>query len=322
MDRKSSSLVDIVRDFLTAHRILRRVAERQRRGELQFEEIRALVGDGEEAVLFRLKERSHALFRDGISDDAQPIAPGVLFDLAVGSLFHEAMKLRENFYQRASYGPKVRALRQSALRDTTGLLHEFEKILEGSALRLDESLQEAETLLGQTTAQFRLLLTAHAECGVVTRFLIEHADRVEDALGEDLDAVLAAVHGSAGRAHARAAVSYLESGFFGEAREACEAAVARGEPREEMEQLGRYASGMQAYLEGRFGDAVAELRAWLETSPPSEVRALRLALNVVSRVGQLVEGDLDGGVARAAASLVERLRARLGELPAAAVRRS
>ena len=38
----------------------------------------------------------------------------VLFDLAVGSLFHEAMKFRENFYQREVYGPRVRALRDAA----------------------------------------------------------------------------------------------------------------------------------------------------------------------------------------------------------------
>jgi hypothetical protein len=314
MEPHASRLVDIVRDFLLAHRSLREIARRRRSGELGFDEIRALVGDGEEAVLFRLKERSHALFRDGVAAEGAAIDPGVLFDLAVGSLFHEAMKLRENFYQRAAYGPKVRALREAAVRDTTGLLHEFEKILEGSTVRLDESLQEAEILLGQTTSQFRLLLAARAECGVVTRFLIEHAGLVEDALGEDLDAVLAAIHGRAGVGHARAARSYLESGFFAEARRAFEGAEERGEPAEPMRRLARYARGMQAYLEGRFGEAVDALGGWLEAGPPEDPSALRLALTVVSRVGQLVDADADDAIVRGAARLAERLRTRLGQL--------
>lgn len=328
MDSVRSGLVDIVRDFLRAHGALREVAARQRRGELAFDEVRALVGDGEEAVLFRLKERSHALFRERTETEGERLDPGVLFDLAVGSLFHEAMKLRENFYQRASYGPKVRALRAASVQDSTGLLHEFEKILEGSALRLEESLEEVETLLGQTTAQFRLLLAARADCGVVTRYLVAHAELVEEALGEDLDAVLAAIHGSPGAGHASAARSYLESGFFAEARDCALDAAARGEDPEALRRLARYAEGMQSYLEGRFGEAVQELGGWLEGASTADEHALRLALAVVSRVGQLVEpepsrdeeerGEGDGRVAEEAAALAERLRERLGPATAAA----
>ena len=311
MECVPSNLVHIARDFLLAHRTLRDVACRQRSGELGFDEVRGLVGDSEEAVLFRLKERSHALFRDDTAPGTSDIAPGLLFDLAVGSLFHESMKLRENFYQRAFYGPKVRALKAASVRDTTGLLHEFEKILQGSLLRLDESLQEAETLLGQTTAQFRLLLVAHAECGVVTRYLIENTSQVEEVLGTELDQLLAEVHGRSGLGYARAARSYLESGFFAEARGAAERAASRGEAREEMRALMGYAEGMQAYLEGRFADCLRALRKWLGVHRPEETPSLRLALSVVSRVGQLVEGEGEARVASDASDLAEQLREHL-----------
>ena len=61
-----------------------------------------------------------------------------LFDLAVGSLFHEAMKFRENFYQREVYGPRVRALRTESGAENEALFREFEKILAAVAQRLDE----------------------------------------------------------------------------------------------------------------------------------------------------------------------------------------
>ena len=70
-----------------------------------------------------------------------------LFDLAVGSLFHEAMKLRENLYQREVYGPRVRALRSDAGEENEALFDEFEKMLGAVAQRLDEGLRESETLL-------------------------------------------------------------------------------------------------------------------------------------------------------------------------------
>ena len=98
-------------------------AARQRalpRGALAFDEVGELVGDDERSVLFRLKERCHVLFR-GERGEGE-IGATALFDLAVGSLFHEAMKFRENFYQRSSYGPKVRALRRAVVRDESGLL--------------------------------------------------------------------------------------------------------------------------------------------------------------------------------------------------------
>lgn len=304
-----SDLVDIVRDFMAAHRMLRQLAARHRSGQLAFAEVQELVGDGEEAVLFRLKERSHILFRDRMVAAGSAIGPEELFDLAIGSLFHEAMKFRENFYQRDVYGPKIRALREASVPDAAGLLSGFERILGGAGQRLDESLGEAEQLLVQTSAQFRVLLRAHAGNGFVTRHLVENDRAVEDVFGEPIDAVLADLHGSAGLAHARAARSYLESGFFSRALRALDAAASRGERPVEMRRLRSYAQGMQAYLEGRYTEALDALTAWVDAKPhPDELRFAELALAAVSRVGQLVGEDAEAEIGPRAAGLAERIR--------------
>jgi len=85
--RTDAGLVDIVREFLSVHGLLRRLFERHHAGSLRFEEVQALAGDNESSPLFRLKERCHGLFRAG------EVGGAALFDLAVGSLFHEAMKV-------------------------------------------------------------------------------------------------------------------------------------------------------------------------------------------------------------------------------------
>ncbi|GAG25313.1 unnamed protein product, partial [marine sediment metagenome] len=104
-------LVDIVRDFLVVDQAMRSLLERYRSGTLRFEEVRDGIAADEGSALFRLKERCHALFRLGKGAPHVARPREVLFDLAVGSLFHETMKVRENFYQREIYGPRVRALR-------------------------------------------------------------------------------------------------------------------------------------------------------------------------------------------------------------------
>lgn len=303
----AAGVVDVVREFMVAHRTVREVAAHYRSGELRFEEVCALVGDDEGSVLFRLKERCHALFREEEFEDPS-IGPEALFDLAVGSLFHEAMKLRENVYQRIVYGPRVRALSAASVGDAADLVHEFEKIIEGALLRIDESLQETEILLRQTTAQFRVFLIAQSRNGLLTRFLVASPRRVAEVFPQGLEALLAEIHGDAATGYARAARSYLDAGFFGEARAALDRArEGCAEPR--LERWCAYAEGMQAYLERRYPEAVARLEAWVEAGPTEdEARFAALAHAAVSRLGDLLEPDAERSIAARASDLAERLR--------------
>lgn len=249
MPAAESGLVEIVREFLLAHCLLRRVSERYRSGSLAFAEVGELVGDDERSVLFRLKERSHALFR-GERGDGE-IGATALFDLAVGSLFHEAMKFRENFYQRSSYGPKVRELRRTVVRDQSGLLTEFEKLIGAAGVRMDESLQELDTLLGQTTAQFRILLAAHRGEGALARVVVARSVELAEVFGTSPGALLAELYGSAAAAWARAGRSFLASGFFAEAASGFREAARLGRTSPEDARLLHFAEGMAAYLDGR-----------------------------------------------------------------------
>jgi len=302
-----AGLVEIARDFLVAHRDLRQLFEAQRRGALCWDEVQRLVGPDERSVLFRLKERSHALFRAG----AGAVLPRVaLFDLAVGSLFHEAMKLRENVYQLEVYAPKVEAARLEAESGTEPLFEEFTRILRGSRARLREALDETESLLGQTRRQFRVLLAMHRENGFLARYLLENAALVEDVLGEPFDALFASIHGDPVAGYARAAHSYLESGYFDEARCALAAADARDPGRASLRADVAYAEGMSAWLHGAYEQAIEHLERWVETSPAAADAPFRsLALAAVSRIAQLVEGERAEALAGRAAALGRALGA-------------
>lgn len=306
MESFPTGLVDIVRDFLEAHQLMRRLFGRYRRDELRFEELEKLVGDGEGSVLFRLKERCHALFRTG-EGGSGAMRRGVLLDLAVGSLFHEAMKFRESFYQREVYGPRVRALRSEEGANGDALFRDFEKILAAVSPRLEEGLRETEALLNHVQEQLKALLVEHREHGHVARYLLENRALVEEVFGKGVDALLDEIHGDAARGYALAGRSYLASGYYQEAKGAFAEAIAHGAERSEFEHLLAYARGMAAYLAGDYGRSVEWLGKWLDAAPEREATLAELAHAAVSKVGQLALGGEKERITTAASSLLERL---------------
>ena len=110
---QSADFVQLLREFLAGYTAFIELFTRYGIHDIPFAKLRELVGDDEGAVLFRMKEKSHSLFR---TDEfaSEVVRHEALFDLALGSLFHEAMKLRESLYQRDVYGPRVALLREAA----------------------------------------------------------------------------------------------------------------------------------------------------------------------------------------------------------------
>ena len=305
MSASRQGLVDIAREFVAAHALMRRLFARHRAGALRFDELEDLVGDDERSVLFRLKERCHASFRAG--GGRLPMHREALFDLAVGSLFHEAMKFRENFYQREVYGPRVEALRSDAGHAEAALFDEFARIQESVSERLTEGLAETEALLARTVEQLLSLFVAHREDPLVARFLVEHAGAVEETLGQSLSGVLTAIYGDAAAGYVVAGRSLLASGYYPEAIHALGEAVALGRDTREIGRLVAYARGMQAYLARDYGESVSRLSEWADAPDPGASDLLGLAHDAVSRIGQLAEGADRQRVADAASALLVRL---------------
>jgi hypothetical protein len=307
MSDVSADLVEIVRTFLVAHRTMTRLFGQYRSDELRFAQLQELIGGDESSVLFRLKERCHALFRPRDAESAMAMRREALFDLAVGSLYHEAMKFRENFYQREVYGPRVRALRSESAEESDALFREFEKILETVSERLAEGLQETEILIEQTGDQLRVLLAEQSKNGFVVRYLTENRELVEEVFAIPLDKLLTEIAGAAATGFELAGRSYLDSGFYRRAESALTAAIERGGEAEDLDRLLQYARGMAAYLAGDYAECVARLDEWFVRRGESEAKLVDIARVAVSKIDQLAEGEDRERVTAEAAALVERL---------------
>jgi tetratricopeptide (TPR) repeat protein len=305
MPRAEQGLVHIVRDFLDAHQLMERLFARPT-AELRFEDLQELVGDSEASVLFRLKERCHELFRgDGASTTAADRE--ALFDLAVGSLFHEAMSFRENFYQGQVYGPRVRELRERADPDSSPLFEEFEKILGAVDGRIREGREEAFALRDQTALQLRHMLALHADNGLLARFLVEHASDAETVFGLPFEELLAKIHGSAAAGYRRAGDSYLEGGHYTAALDAYQQAAALGEQDADLDARLSFSRGLAAYLDRDYATCVTQLERWADTGAEPTPDQVRLARGAIAGALPLAEEDGAAEVTAAATALLDRL---------------
>jgi hypothetical protein len=317
MNQAQESIVDILRDFMVAHGLLRDLFESHRVGDLRFSDVTRLVGDREASVLYRLKERCHVLFRGAQSETAAPVGREALFDLAVGELFHEAMKLRENLYQLEVYAPKVSALRGASTdAGDDALFREFAKIQDTAVGRLDEALEETGSLLEQTRRQLKALLLERREDGLIARCLVEHAALAAEVFSMDIADLFAEIYGDTVVGYSTAAHSYLRSAFYAEALDALQQAqqAQRAQRasggREDFHGLICYAEGMRAFLGRSYPRSVEQLSAWVDAGPGEEEKAYAgFARAAVSRMDNLIDAGEDEGVIDDAKKLVERLAA-------------
>ena len=139
------------------------------------------------------------------------------------------------------------------------------------------------------------LRSAHADNGLVARFLLERGQLVTDVFPEGLDDLLSEVYGSPAQASEIAVHSYLESAHFAEAVRAIEQWGKKAPPSPEFARLENYAKGMQAFLAGEYEQCVRWLSAWIDAAVSErEMPYARLALSAASRIGTLLgEGEGD-----------------------------
>ena len=320
MKRTESIVVDLLRDFLAAHQALAKLVEAHDDDRLLFEDVAAWAGDDASSVLYRLKEHCHTLLRaDGSLHDGD-IGPAELLDLVAGSLFHEAMKLRENLYQLEAYATRFERLRARAKPSHAESIRELEHLLELSGRHLHEAFYEARSLMELARRHVRALLAEHSSSGLLARCLHEHAVQVDrvfvapayDGPGEDL---LDELYGGSAAAALVVARSYLESAYFEPALEALDIAAERGADSSETRPLTCYAMGMRAFMAGSYRESIDSLFDWVEQGgadhAPTEARYAAAAM---ARMDKLVESEDAHELLGRAKELSEQLERRVAPL--------
>jgi hypothetical protein len=224
--RRDFIFKEVVREFIKNRLQCRDLYDTcKREGEIAFASMDFWVGtEIRPGPLWQLKDTSHSLFRNS---GARCGLREYLFDWAIGSAFHAAMKLKEDVYLMSAY-----RLRQDALEGCTDAvtLKRLEKCrltTDKIARSLVQQLREVRDLLGEASRQLRDLLPDQAQNKLLMRFLVEKAGDLEAVWGPGaLEAVFREVFPrNPHLGYCLAGESYLAGGWFRGAHQAFERAL-------------------------------------------------------------------------------------------------
>jgi hypothetical protein len=262
MEWRERRVAQILRDFMEAYGLSAQIGAQLRGGDLDFSRVQRLVGESEEAALYRLKEECHALFRFDSESSELELQAEELFDLAVGALFHEAMKFREGYYLTTSYGPRLERMMEA---EHTGgpLVQAFLRVIEAGRQRMLESEVEMAELFDETRDQLAILLKQMPGSGAVARCLVEDPERALEVFGQPLDELLGSFYGSPSEGYRLAVLDLLQNGHYAEAEELLgrDDALAAAPFGEEAR---AFASGMERHFAGESSAALELLAPWIE----------------------------------------------------------
>ncbi len=202
-----------------------------------WDQLRLLIGsETDKGQLWELKDICHMIWPEhNCNDDIH----GALVDWLVGSVFHEAMKLKENIYLLNAYGPaarRIRGLSQGPAADPAAVgpalprlstMVDVELLIRKIGIDVGRQMELIGILLGQATCILRLMMPELSSNPLVVRLLIEEEETVRALWGEEVASVLADMFaGSAARGFCAAGCSYLAGQWYGRALAMYERALA------------------------------------------------------------------------------------------------
>src|SRR4030066_1924394 len=139
---RDRNILEIVRGLLLSEVAFQEIFKKYKEGRLRFSDIGIWGDDKGRRLLYNLKEQCHSLYR---YKGKTPIHKNEwLLDLVIGSIFHEAMKLRENIYQMEVYRPKYLQYRLKVGKAVyeKDYLRQFERIISRARQGVAEGMEE------------------------------------------------------------------------------------------------------------------------------------------------------------------------------------
>ena len=245
--------IDLIRESICAVTKWDECRELFKGGGLCFSNIEEFIDDRGKSCLFKLKEMCHDLFRN--SDEAS--YKEKLYDITVGYIFHEAMKLRENLYQMEYYKPKhdIGAYELTMLEKK--IVHEIGILINKAEKRMNEGLREIRVLSKELVEQLKDLIKLYKTNYLVPRFIFENEKTLIRVFGKKGFEELVNDLYRDGRSLLmfKAAMSYLESEYYSLARKLFQRVGRLDESNRLASFLYLYTSAYYFYFKNRFSKA-------------------------------------------------------------------
>jgi tetratricopeptide (TPR) repeat protein len=253
------NLLEMVRSLLLSEIAFQEIFKKYKEGQLHFSDIGNWVDDKGQSLLYDLKEKCHSLFRHmGKSPHNRN---EWLLDLVIGSIFHEAMKLRESIYQIEVYRPRYLLYKSKAGKSAyeKDYLQQFERIISRAEKDVAEGIEETQSLFQDAMAQLIDFFKMNSKNPFLVRFILEHQTLYQKVYGpkrlqEIFDLMfkkgLLEAYDLAGR-------SYCQSGHYDLASHYFSKALKMNTHHQELQFLLNYSLGMNAYYNNLYSKSLS-----------------------------------------------------------------
>ncbi|MDR2018461.1 MAG: hypothetical protein LBQ00_06300 [Syntrophobacterales bacterium] len=245
--------VDLIRESICVFAKAEECRDLFKHGDLSFSTVEDFVDDRGKSCLFRLKEMCHDLFRNSTEASYKE----KLYDITVGYVFHEAMKLRENLYQIEYYKPKQDMDSEKLTSLEKKIVHEIEILINKAERRTKEGLKEIKILSGELVEQLKDIIRLYKANYLVPRFIFENEKMLVRIFGKrGFERLLNDMYRD-GRSLLmfKAAQSYLESEYYQAARRLFQKVSRLDKDNELAFFLFMYASAFHFFFKNRLSKA-------------------------------------------------------------------
>ncbi|HOJ43351.1 MAG TPA: hypothetical protein PK800_04465 [Syntrophorhabdaceae bacterium] len=251
---REKNKIDLIKESICVYKKCMECRSLYRDGALCFAHIEDFVDDRGKSCLYRLKEMCHSLYRK--SNDAT--YKEMLYDMTVGYIFHEAMKLRENLYQIEHYRPNYIKEIEHLTDIEKKIIHEINALTKKTKKRLHEGFKEIKRLLREMVAQLMDLIKLYKDSYLMPRFILENQKDLVMIYGKKgYERLLNELYKD-GRELLmfKAAKSYLESEYYDESRMLLKKLLYMNRHNNRARFLYLYASAFYFYFKNRFQRAL------------------------------------------------------------------
>jgi len=309
---RERKILEIVQGLLLSEIAFQEIFKKYKGGRLHFSDISGWVDDKGQSLLYNLKEQCHAFYR---YQEKMPFHKNQwLLDLVIGSIFHEAMKLRENLYQMEVYRPKylqykLKAGKSDYERD---YLQQFERIILKAKQGGVEGMEETRSLFQDAMAQLTDLFKESSKNTFLVRFLLENQTLLKEVYGSKRVAVIFNLMFKRGvlDAYLLAGQSYLQSEHYDLSSHYFSKALRLNPHHPDLQFLLNFSLGMNEYFKNAYSKSLSHFAKLIPLKWNGKLKKehLKKVEEVCYKIYSELKEEKDLKSTRKAESLVDRIK--------------
>jgi tetratricopeptide (TPR) repeat protein len=306
------NILEIVRGLLLSEVAFQEIFKKYKEGCLRFSDIGVWIDDKGQSLLYNLKEQCHSLFRN---KGKEPVYKNEgLLDLVIGSIFHEAMKLRENIYQMEVYRPKYLQYKSKVGKSDyeKDYLQQFERIILKTKRGVVEGMEETRSLFQDAMAQLIDLFKEGAKNTILVRFLLENLTLLQKVYGSKKAKEIFDLMFKKGflDAYQLAGQSYLQSEHYDLSSNYFLKALKMDPQNHDLRFLLNFSLGMNEYYRNAYSKSLSYFSKLIPLKLNGKLKKeyLRKVEEVCHKIFSELKEERGLKGARKAGSLVDRIR--------------